>query len=94
MRAPWDETTREENLMRKLNAQLNFYHNRQEPLRAAEIVTTVSTEELAEVMAWAVIALRGVVVQQKFAMRETTVKSDPYLMANPPKPQPEKGEEG
>ncbi len=52
---------REEMLLRKIEAQLRQRAEIERPLKAADIMTTVSTDELAEIMSWAQISLRDYV---------------------------------
>lgn len=66
-----DIPSREEMLLRKIQAQLQTYTP---PQHASEYITQIATEELATIMAWAELGLRQHVVKQRCALQEARLK--------------------
>ena len=72
----WTELMRSQEyyLLREIDAQLRRWGSLERPLKASEMQTTVSTDKLATIMAWAQVALREEVRHQNLApeMRNVT----------------------
>lgn len=74
--------SREYHLLREINAQLEQWGAMERPLKAAQMMTTIPTDKLAEVMAWAQIALRGVVTEQSLARQMRNVTPKPMMLVD------------
>lgn len=75
-----DLPSKEEMLLRKLQAQLRVYQNMERPLKASEMTTEISVDELAEIMAWAQVALRDFIITKKHYIENLAT----YLHPTPP----------
>lgn len=73
----------EENLLREIETTLQMFFNRSqsgEPLRAAEVMTSIPTEKLATIMAWAQIGLRDYVLCKNRALEGDLVSIKPITI--------------
>lgn len=77
-----DWPSREELLLRKIQAQLEMWKNMERPLKAAEMMTTIATDELAMLMAWAEISLRDYVLARKRSINQAAVTISPVFLDN------------
>ena len=66
-------------LLREIEAHLQMWQNMQRPLKAQDMLTTISTEKLATIMAWAQVSLREHVVAQNRA-KETALLAPPPVL--------------
>lgn len=71
--------SREEMLLREIQAQLQMWKNMERPLKAAEMMSTIHIDKLAEIMAWAEISLRDYVISRKFALQNEAVTIKPVM---------------
>jgi hypothetical protein len=66
-------------LLREIEAHLQMWQNIQRPLKAQDMITTISTEKLVTLMAWAQYGLRERVVSQNRA-KETALLAPPPVL--------------